>query len=97
MPPSAAELRSDGLVVGRRTSLGEPGQAALFRRSFNFPTRAGIPAAVRFNFTAMWMIDALDSSSDLRSSSSSGVHILLVLSGTLITLQAVRRLRFGRK
>ena len=53
------------------------------RFSFNFPTLAFTPFTVRFNFTAMVMTDASDASRDLSRSSSSVVHILLVLTGTL--------------
>jgi hypothetical protein len=55
-----------------------------FRLSFSLLTRAVTAALVRFNFIAMRMMDALDSSSDLRSSSSSGIHILLVFCGTVL-------------
>ena len=55
------------------------------RLSLNLLTRLSTAATVRFNFAAMRMMDALDSTRALRRSSSSGVHLLLVLSGTIIS------------
>jgi hypothetical protein len=52
---------------------------------FNFPARFLTAPSVRFNFAAMRMKDALDSMRVLRRSSSSGVHLLLVLFGTVIS------------
>jgi hypothetical protein len=52
----------------RQNDPAEPGQAVLFLRSFNLPIRDLTPGAGRFNFTAVWMMDASDSGSDLTTS-----------------------------